>query len=118
MANRKCLQQATYLLSIKQQKEERLKNYLTHFNREWLTVEDQDEKITVAALLGGIWTESLFIVELAKKMPLTLKEFKDKVGDFVNSKNTLQALINPQGVNRRKMERETCKYSEERSRQE
>lgn len=51
-------------------------------------------------------------------MQLTLKAFMDKADEFVNTKNTLHILINPQGVNRRKVEGKTHKDSGERSRQE
>lgn len=47
--------------------------------------------------------ESLFIAELVKRMPLTLKEFMDKADEFVNT-IPLQALINSQGINRSKQE--------------
>ncbi|KAF5469271.1 hypothetical protein F2P56_013357, partial [Juglans regia] len=42
-----------YLLTIKQGEDESLKSYLTRFNKEHMTIDDQDEKITLAALLGG-----------------------------------------------------------------
>lgn len=49
-----------------------MKEYLTRFNKEWLTIEDQDKKVTLVALLVGIWSRSLYMAELAKKMPLML----------------------------------------------
>lgn len=42
----------------------------------------------------------------------------DKVDEFINTKDILQALINHQGVNQKKDEREIHTYGKERSRQE
>lgn len=43
-----------YLLTMKQQEDESLEAYLTQFNKECLTMEKQDEKITLVALLGRV----------------------------------------------------------------
>ncbi|KAG7956370.1 hypothetical protein I3843_11G120800 [Carya illinoinensis] len=86
---------SAYLLIVKQIEEENLKTYLTCFNIERLTTEDQDDPITLAALLGGIWPRSPFMAELARRTPSTLREFMNRADDFVNVKYTLQALVNP-----------------------
>lgn len=78
---------------VKQRDKENLKAYLTRFNKEMLTTDDQDEKITLIALLGGIWPLSPLMVELARKTPSTLREFMDRVDNFVNAEDTLQALV-------------------------
>lgn len=39
----------------------------------------------------------------------------NKTNEFINTKDTLQSLINPQGINRRKVRREAHKVSKERS---
>lgn len=44
----------TYLPTTKQMEDESLKVYLTHFNKECMISNDQDEKITLVALLGEI----------------------------------------------------------------
>lgn len=64
-------------------------------NREWMTTNDQDENITLAALLGGVWPKNPFMIELARKTLANLREFLDKVDDFVNAKDTLRALTAP-----------------------
>lgn len=51
MANRRRRRLAAFLLTIKQREDENLKTYLVWFNKEWMTTEDQEEKITLAALL-------------------------------------------------------------------
>lgn len=44
----------TYLFCIKQQEDESMKDYPIWINKKWLTMEDQNEKITLATLLGRI----------------------------------------------------------------
>ncbi|KAG6692471.1 hypothetical protein I3842_10G115500 [Carya illinoinensis] len=95
MESRRCHSLAAYLLTIKQKEGESLKAYLSKFNKERLTTDDQDEKITLAALLGGIWPRSPFITELVRKTPSTLREFMDRADDYVNAEDMLQALLEP-----------------------
>lgn len=61
-----------------------------------MTTNDQDEKITLAALLGGIWPKNPFMDELARKTPTTLREFMDWADEFINAEDTLKALTAPQ----------------------
>lgn len=70
-----------------------MKTYFTRFNKECLTINDQDEKITLAALLGWVWPRSPFMAELARRTPLILREFMDKADDYINAENTLKALV-------------------------
>ncbi|XP_042962533.1 uncharacterized protein LOC122296802 [Carya illinoinensis] len=93
MPNRRHRRPTVYLLTVKQKKDKNLKAYLTHFNKEMLTIDDQDKKITLATLLGGIWLCSPFMVELSGKTPTNLREFMDREDDFVNAEDTLQALV-------------------------
>lgn len=39
---------------MKQREEESLKTYIYYFNKEQMTIDDQDEKITLVELLGDI----------------------------------------------------------------
>lgn len=50
-----------------------MKTYVAKFN----TTDDQDEKITLAALLDCIWPQNPFMAEMARKTPATLREFMD-----------------------------------------
>lgn len=43
-----------------------------------MIADDQDEKITLAALLGGIWPRSPFMAKLVRRTPKTLREFMDR----------------------------------------
>lgn len=44
----------TYLLNIKQERKESLRNYITRFNREILQVDDADDKVVFTAFIGGV----------------------------------------------------------------
>lgn len=55
MASRRRRRLTTFLLTVKQWEGESLKAYLARFNKEQMTMEDQDDKVTLAALLGGVW---------------------------------------------------------------
>lgn len=54
-----------YLLTVKQRDSESQKSYLALFNRERMTTDDQDEKITLTTLLARIWPRNPFIAEIA-----------------------------------------------------
>lgn len=69
--------------------------YIARFNYERKIVSDQDKKIMLVALLGGIWPRSPFMAKLAKKTPTTLSKFMDKADNFVNVEDTLRALTVP-----------------------
>ncbi|XP_040996195.1 uncharacterized protein LOC121242392 [Juglans microcarpa x Juglans regia] len=92
MASRRHRRPATYILTIKQRRDESLKAYLANFNKEKMAADDQDEKIMLVALLGGVWPSSPFMAELARKIPSTPREFMDKANNFVNAEDTLIAL--------------------------
>lgn len=66
-----------YLITIKQTEEEIFKTYLARFNKECMTTDDQDEKITLGELLGAVWHQSQFMAELARRTLATLLEFMD-----------------------------------------
>lgn len=52
-------------------------------------MEDPNQQITMATLVGEICIRSLFMAKLAKKTLMTLREFMDKVNDFINIEYTL-----------------------------
>lgn len=66
MASRRRRRLAAYLLTVKQREVESLKAYLVWFNKERMTVGNQDEKIMLVALLKGIWSSRPFMVKLAR----------------------------------------------------
>lgn len=60
-----------------------------------MTTDYQDEKITLAALLGGIWPRNPFMAEIALQTPTTLRELMDRADGFINVEDTLEALTAP-----------------------
>ncbi|KAF5477469.1 hypothetical protein F2P56_004106 [Juglans regia] len=51
MVSRRRRRPAAYLLTVEQREDENLKAHLSQFNQESMITDDQDEKITLAALL-------------------------------------------------------------------
>lgn len=58
MASRRRRRPKAYLLTIKQRENESLKAYLSRFNNKRMMTDDQEKKITLAALLGGVWPQT------------------------------------------------------------
>ncbi|XP_040992653.1 uncharacterized protein LOC121239472 [Juglans microcarpa x Juglans regia] len=63
-ANRRRRRPPAYLLTVKQRGDESLKAYLTKCNKERVMAYDWGEKISPAALLGGVWPIYSFMTEL------------------------------------------------------
>ena len=61
------------LLTIEQGENERLRSFITRFNREALTVDEVDDKLLLAAFHNGI-NSDLFIHKLYEKEPQTMAE--------------------------------------------
>lgn len=74
MTNRRCWKPIACLHIVKQREDESLKTYPAQFNFERMCIDDQDEKIKLEALLGGIWPQNAFMIELARKTPTTFCE--------------------------------------------
>lgn len=55
-----------------------MKVHLVRFNKENMTIDDQDETIMLVALSGGIQLKSPMMVELVRKTTTTLHKFMDK----------------------------------------
>ncbi|KAF5481765.1 hypothetical protein F2P56_002393 [Juglans regia] len=107
MSSRRRWRLMTYLLTIKQAEDESLKSYLSRFNKECIAIVDQDEKITLAALLGGVWPRSQFMAELARRNPMTLREFMDHAEPFINVEYTFRALTEPRRKELEQVEKRT-----------
>ncbi|XP_059669488.1 uncharacterized protein LOC132314673 [Cornus florida] len=54
IASQKHRRLVTYLLIVKQQKGESLRDYIGRFNTEMLQVEEADDKVALAAFIGGL----------------------------------------------------------------
>lgn len=61
------------LLTIEQEDNENLSTFITHFNKEALTVDEMDDKLLLAAFYNGV-SSDLFIHELYDQEPQTMVE--------------------------------------------
>ena len=62
------------LLTIEQGENESLWSFITHFNREALTVDEMDDKLLLAAFHNGV-NFDLFMHKLYEQEPQTMVEF-------------------------------------------
>ena len=61
------------LMSIKQQEEETLRSYITHFNKEAHLIDEADDKILIAAFTNGLW-KGKFLFSLYKNDLKTMSD--------------------------------------------
>jgi hypothetical protein len=83
-----------YLLSLHQQSNESLKEFMARFNREKVTVEDPTEDMIFAAIYQGISPEEPLMKKLVRKQPSTLQGLMDRVEEYINQEETLKAMAN------------------------
>ena len=80
----------THLLSIKQDKDESPRSYLTHFNEEVLQVEEPDDKVTMTAFLGSLRSSS-FLFLVMKHPPRSMPDLLAKAQKYMNAKDITRA---------------------------
>jgi hypothetical protein len=66
LATRKRKKNVTCLLTMRQGKEESLKDFLLHFNKEKLEVDSLDEKTMLNALMQGVRANETLLADIAK----------------------------------------------------
>jgi hypothetical protein len=81
-----------YLLSLHQQSNESLKEFMAWFNREKVTVEDPTEDMIFATIYQGISPEEPLMKKLVRKQPSTLQGLMDRVEEFINQEETLKSM--------------------------
>ena len=77
------------LMSIRQREDESLRSYITHFNKEVLSINEAGDKILVAAFTNGLWRGKFFF-SLYKNNLKTLLEVLYKV-TYMNAEDALLA---------------------------
>ena len=77
-------------MSIKQQKDEKLRSYITHFNKEALPIDKTDDKILVAAFTNGL-RKGKFLFSLYKNDPKTLSDVLYHATKYMNTEDALLA---------------------------
>ena len=78
------------LISIKQQEEETLRSYITHFNKEALSIDETDDKILVAAFTNGL-QKGKFLFSLYKNDPKTMSDVLYRATKYMNAEDALLA---------------------------
>jgi len=80
----------TCLMSIKQQEDETLRSYITHFNKEALSIDEADDKILVVAFTNGL-RKGKFLFSLYKNDPKTVSDVLYQATKYMNAEDALQA---------------------------
>ena len=78
------------LLTIKQGDNESLRSFITHFNREALTVDEMDDKLLLAAFHNGV-SSDLFIHKLYDQEPQTMAELVHSAQNVMNAEDVIIA---------------------------
>ena len=80
----------TCLMSIKQQKDETLRSYISRFNKEALSIDEADDKILVVAFTNGL-RNGKFLFSLYKNDPKTMSEMLYRATKYMNAEDALSA---------------------------
>ena len=78
------------LMSIKQREEETLRAYISHFNKEALSIDKADDKILVAAFTNWL-KKGKFLFSLYKNDPKTMSEVLYRATKYMNAEDALLA---------------------------
>ena len=67
-----------------------LRSYITHFNKEVLSIDEADDKILVAAFTNGL-RKGKFLFSLYKNDPKTMSEVLYRATKYMNAEDALLA---------------------------
>jgi hypothetical protein len=84
LAFRKRKKPSGYLLTVHQQSNESLKEFMAQFNREKIKIKDPTEDVVFTAIYQGISPEESLMKKLAQKQLSTLQDLTDKIEEFIN----------------------------------
>ena len=76
------------LMNIKQWENEMLRSYITHFNKEALSINKADDKILVAAFTNGLW-KGKFPFSLYNNSPKTISDVLYRATKYMNTEDAL-----------------------------
>ena len=77
-------------MNIKQRKNETLRSYITHFNKEVLSIDQADDKILVAAFTNEL-RKGKFLFSLYKNDPKTMLDVLHRATKYMNTEDALSA---------------------------
>ena len=78
------------LMNIKQREDETLKSYITHFNKEALSIDEANDKILIVAFTNGLQKRK-FLFSLYKNDPNTMSDVLYRVTKYMNAEDALLA---------------------------
>ena len=78
------------LISIKQREDDTLRSYITHFNKEALSIDEADDKILVVAFTNGL-QNGKFLFSLYENNPKTMSDVLYRATKYMNAEDTLLA---------------------------
>ena len=76
------------LLTIEQGENESLLSFITHFNREALTVDEMDNKLMLSTFHNGV-SSDLFIHKLYDQEPQIMAELIHSTQNFMNAEDAI-----------------------------
>ena len=79
-----------YLMRIKQREDEMLRSYISHFNKEALSIDEADDKILVTTFTNGL-RKGKFLFSLYKNDSKTMSEALYKATKYINTEDALLA---------------------------
>ena len=77
-------------MSIKQREEETLRSYITHFNKEALSIDETDNKILVVVFTNRL-RKGKFLFTLYKNDPKTISDVLYRATKYMNAEDALLA---------------------------
>ena len=77
-------------MSIKQREDEMLRSYITHFNKEALSIDEADDRILVTTFTNGLW-KGKFLFSLYKNDLKTVSDVLYWATKYMNTENALLA---------------------------
>jgi hypothetical protein len=100
LATRKRKKNANCLLTMRQGKEESLKDFMLRFNREKLEVDTPDDKTMLCALMQGVRAEGPLMAEVGRKNvnKITLPQFMKLTEEFIHQEELVGTLLKAQAL--------------------
>ena len=77
-------------MNIKQQEDETLRSYITHFNKEALSIDEADNKILMVAFMNRL-RKGKFLFSLYKNDPNTMSDVLYRANKYMNVEDVLLA---------------------------
>ena len=91
-------------MSMKQREDETLRAYISHFNKEALSIHEADDKILVAAFTNGL-KKGKFLFSLYKNDPKTMSEVLYHATKYMNAEDAL--LVREERPRKRERQEDT-----------